>query len=320
MCHWRKAKIAIWSLESQYTDKIKLQTTMPCTHKKNITQSIPAIRPKGEDATMRIIEKFLASKTNDMAHCEDGIYIGQHYIAVIDGVTTKGKLLWNGKTSGYYAKEIIMHALDDLEGKESLEDVFQYINSVLRKSYENTDFFEKNPEERLQATIVIYSIHKAQIWRYGDCQYMVNDKAYTYEMKIDTLLSELRSVFLRLEMLRGVPISELSEHDPSQDILFPILKRQFLFSNKDCDYGFPVLDGFCQDFSFIETTDVPPDSVVILATDGYPKIHNSLAESEKYLCDLKQDDPLCITLYKSTRGFTNGKSSLDDRAYIKFQT
>ena len=269
---------------------------------------------------MNIVEQYLSSKVDDMNLCEDGIFINEHFIAVIDGVTAKGRIKWDGVTSGFRAKEVIKHTLRSLSGSETKENVFHKLNHALFQSYQDIDFFYNNPEERLQATIVIYSIKSAQIWQFGDCQFMLNGELHSNEMNIDSLLAEVRAVFLELEMMNGVSITSLCNNDPSNELIFPILKRQFLFSNKDCKYGFAVLDGFCEDFSRIESVDVPNASEVVLASDGYPKLYASLQESEQYLRWLRENDPLCIRIYKSTRGFTNGKASLDDRAYIRFIT
>jgi hypothetical protein len=267
---------------------------------------------------MTIIERYIASKYGDMKLCEDGIFANEHYIAVIDGVTSKGKLTWKGATGGFHAKEILKNALSALDGSESKELVFQTLNNALYQQYQNADFFYKNPEERLQATLVIYSVHAAQIWRFGDCQFMLNGTPYADEMKIDGLLAEVRSIFLELELLGGTEMASLLQSDPSSEIIFPILKRQSQFANMDCEYGFAVLDGFCKDFSRIECVNVPQASEVILASDGYPRLCSTLEESENFLVWLRENDPLCIRSYKSTRGFTNGKTSLDDRAYIRF--
>ena len=275
----------------------------------------------GMGVTMKIIEQFIASKTNnDINLCEDGIFAGEHFVAVIDGVTSKGQYRWDGGTSGYRAKEIIIHTLGTLSGTESRDSVFQALNEALSECYQDVGFFHKNPEERLQATIVIYSTHAAQAWLFGDCQLLLNGKLYSNEMKIDGLLAELRSVYLELEMLNGAELEALCRNDPSQELIMPVLKRQFLFSNKDCEYGYPVLDGFCDDFSRVEAVDVPKHSEVILASDGYPILYPSLEESERYLDWLRENDPLCTRIFKSTRGFTNGKTALDDRAYIRFTT
>lgn len=118
--------------------------------------------------------------------------------------------------------------------------------------------------------------------------------------------------------MQGKLIKELCEQDPSSDYLMPILKRQALFSNSNNEYGYSVLNGLCDDFTKLVVKNVPQNSIVVLASDGYPILKSTLELSEIELESLREDDPLCIYKYKSTTGWTNGKKSLDDRAYIRF--
>lgn len=48
---------------------------------------------------IRIIEQFQCPKSN-LSQCEDKLIICEDYIAVADGATAKGSLLWDGMTSG----------------------------------------------------------------------------------------------------------------------------------------------------------------------------------------------------------------------------
>lgn len=68
----------------------------------------------------QLIEQLIAPKTGDPAQCEDGLFTGAHYIAVIDGVTSKSGTQWNGKTGGFLAKEAIC-ALPELAPEVSCE-------------------------------------------------------------------------------------------------------------------------------------------------------------------------------------------------------
>ena len=270
---------------------------------------------------IKIIEKFLQSKFNDLRMCEDGIFHNERFVAIIDGVTSKGIIRWNHQSSGYHAKELILIGLSRLSGAETAAEAFEHLNSVLYKEYgEKTEYFQNHPEERLQATIVIYSVYHKEIWCFGDCQYMINEQIFTNEMKIDALLAEVRSVYLQLMLLEGKTMEELLACDPAQEIILPLLKRQFRFSNCNLEYGYSVLDGFCNHFKNLITHSVPEHSSVVLASDGYPILKPTLQLSEIELKSVMQNDPLCINQYKSTRGFTNGKKSLDDRAYIRFVT
>lgn len=269
---------------------------------------------------MHIYDCFIQSKYEKDSLCEDDIFYNDNFIAVIDGVSSKGNITWEGHTNGYHAKEIVMKGLTQLKGNETAFETYNYLNMLLNKEYgEDINYFVDNPEERLQVTLVIYSVKHRQIWCFGDCQFMINDNVYREEMKIDVLLSEIRSVYLCLEIMQGKLIPELCEQDPSTDYLMPILKRQALFSNSNNEYGYSVLNGLCDDFTKLVVKNVPQNSIVVLASDGYPILKSTLELSEIELESLREDDPLCIYKYKSTTGWTNGKKSLDDRAYIRFR-
>ena len=60
---------------------------------------------------MRIIESMLRGKYRDQLQCEDGIFIGNKIVAVIDGVTDYGTLLWHGGSGGRFAKEVLCEYL-----------------------------------------------------------------------------------------------------------------------------------------------------------------------------------------------------------------
>lgn len=270
---------------------------------------------------MKIIESFIASKYGDMSLCEDGLFINDKYIAVIDGVTQKGELSWDGHASGFYAKELLIKALDRLNGDEPPEQVFKLLNKILYEQYrDRIDYFREHTQERLRATIVIYSQVYKQIWCFGDCQYMINGRAYQKEMKIDKLLAEVRSAYLHMELLSGKTQEELCAFDTSREIIFPIIQKELYFSNNSLagEYAFSVMDGFCDNFENLIIENVEEGSSIVLASDGYPRLEASLEESELFIEKIKKEDPLCIDFYKAGAGFTNGKSAIDDRAYIKF--
>jgi len=50
-------------------------------------------------------EQALIAKTGHDEDCEDAIYIGPHFVAVIDGATSKTERRWDGKTGGRIAAE-----------------------------------------------------------------------------------------------------------------------------------------------------------------------------------------------------------------------
>ena len=83
--------------------------------------------------------------------------------------------------------------------------------------------------------------------------------------------------------------------------------------------GYSVIDGFPVDMAHVKTftLDFRPWEIV-LASDGYPFLCPTLAESEERLAWQRENDPLNIGQFKATKAFTPGSNSFDDRAYIRF--
>ncbi|MCX4319949.1 hypothetical protein [Roseburia sp. 1XD42-69] len=173
---------------------------------------------------MEIIEHFLCGKENNPHTCEDGLILGEHIIGVIDGVTAKGKRLWDGKKSGCYAKEI----------------------------------------------------------------------------------------------LQGAKIEDLEQNDIGRAGIAQNLKMQFAFENKAGYFGYPVLNGMGIDKSMIKRYPVKKGDVVILASDGYPVLRESLNQCERELDNLKKNDSMCFRIFPSTKGIKPGNVGFDDRAFCRF--
>jgi len=81
-----------------------------------------------------------------------------------------------------------------------------------------------------------------------------------------------------------------------------------------------VLNGFPIHSNHVIILPVPQHSQLVLASDGYPVLKDTLAESEAALRELIQKDPLCYRENKGTKGLAKGNDSFDDRTYIRFDT
>ena len=80
------------------------------------------------------------------------------------------------------------------------------------------------------------------------------------------------------------------------------------------------MDGFTIPDAGIITTSIPDRvSTVVLATDGYPVLQDTLEASERILQEILQKDPLVFREYKSTKGMLEGYVSFDDRTYVKIR-
>jgi hypothetical protein len=261
------------------------------------------------------------SKSGSSDACEDGFFINDRFIAVIDGATAKGTVLWqNGRTSGRQARDTLIDAMPKIPVESDAFECLSFLNDALRSEYDRQKRKTLDFSERLEASIIVYSSYKNEIWSYGDCQMMVNDTKYAKEKKIDTICKEARAAFIKALIQSGkATYEQLLEKDMGRDFILPLLKIQSAFSNKNDVLGYPVLNGIDPiNEGLIEKTAIRVGDEIVLASDGYPYLHHSLAESEKSLAEVLDADPLLIDRYKSTKGLKKGNFSFDDRCYVRF--
>ncbi|WP_033495630.1 hypothetical protein [Bifidobacterium biavatii] len=218
----------------------------------------------------------------------------------------------------------------------------------------DTALFEREPWERLQANAVIYSARRHEAWLFGDCQIMVNGVQTPTVKRVDKLLGELRSFAaqaLALDDSENDAVSHTSPVptatagptsiadtsattsetgdvksldlppaiiDPAREMILPFLRLQSRFANRRGEYGYFVFDGFTDPTYLIRMVPVNPGDEVVLASDGYPLLRPTMAESERELNRLRRDDPRLIRDYRTTKGFVPGQESFDDRTYLRF--
>lgn len=273
---------------------------------------------------MKVIEEFIEGKYTNPGKCEDGIFVNEHFAAVVDGATSKSDLLWDGQSSGQMAKDLIISALSTTPFNVTPKDMMISLNEAFKKYYIEKNLFEKmrdNPIDRFTAGgLVIYSNHKHEIWFVGDCKAMIDGKSISNDKFVDELFNELRAFYLESEILEGKTTEELLEHDTGREIIQPFIKRQTKFQNLKLDnkFIFSVIDGFFNGSSSIKTVPVPDDTKeIVLASDGYPQLHPTLSKSEENLKTILAQDPLLFRKFKSTKGLESGNNSFDDRAYVR---
>lgn len=292
---------------------------------------------------MRVIESFIRGKYADQSLCEDGIVIGAGIIAVIDGVTSRGKLRWRGGTGGRFAKDVlcayIMEHEDELVHLTAVE-CMRTLNCILAEKREEAHPGSIAITEYPRACVILYNSKAREVWRYGDCQCMIGGKPHCEGKEADRLLSELRSFIIwsgireRQEAENGrsenrpashvqggceneLPLVENRAVDEGREAILPLIEKQLWFENKPGPFGYPVLNGRNFAEEMVSVWPVPDGAEVILATDGYPRLCATLAESEERLRKIIEEDPLCIGVNAGTKGIMEGMESFDDRAFVR---
>lgn len=230
---------------------------------------------------------------------------------------------WDGKTTGRMAMELLSDSIVELPKECTAFVALDYLTDRIHRFYVQHGLCEemkRKPENRLTASAVIYSRFRSEVWMFGDCSCRFNGKTYTHPKQTDTVLSEVRADILSFLIKKGHSIGSLQEKDLAREWIFPFLKDQCAFQNATNagPYGYAVLDGFTVPVSAIRVIPVPVDTrELILASDGYPYIEDSLEATECRLSELLDRDPLCYREFKSTKGWIKGNVSFDDRSYLR---
>lgn len=253
---------------------------------------------------MHIIETFLQSKFGKPEQSEDGFIVTKDFAAVVDGCTS---LSTSEAHSGRIAMEIVVAALkcmpaniDKLGMLAWLTDKFIGIGA---------------------ASATIFSWQRRVVWLVGDCKCRFAGKTYTNEKLIDRILSEVRGDVIREFLRRGVSAEDIRHSDPGRTFIFEFLMEQRHFrndTNRENFYRYPILDGNEIDSSLVPEISVPEEcDELVLASDGYPKLFDTLAESEAELARLLETDPLCIGENAGTKGLMHSQISYDDRCFLR---
>lgn len=122
---------------------------------------------------------------------DDGIFIGQNFAAVIDGVSNRSTIEIDGKK--VKMADIIIEAIKKIDGPNSpqyakeldFKEYIMYINMYIRKYCKSKGYELK--ENELEATAAIYSKHHNQIWMVGDCRAVYDGNLVQNELEIDKL-------------------------------------------------------------------------------------------------------------------------------------
>ncbi len=274
---------------------------------------------------MKVTEQFLKSKTHIESDCEDSIFVSEHFAAVIDGVTTKSTRKYMNVTPGRACSQLILKALEYIPVKSTAKQAIEYLTSAVFSMYKGLGIEERVlnfPAERTSACIVIFSNYRNEIWMVGDCQCMVDKTVYTNTKPIDSLLSDIRSLYIQTELKLGKSYDEIQANDSGRKFILPLLERQQLFQNSfdKNEFTYGVIDGFEVPESEIKVINLSHSTDLILASDGYPCLFETLAQSEESLKEILKSDPLCFQKFKSTKGLKPGYSSFDDRAFLRIET
>ena len=195
------------------------------------------------------------------------------------------------------------------------QNITAFIRFIYTRMGTDMEKLHKHPTERMAASAAIYSQWHKEVWLVGDCQCLIDGQFHDNPKPYEQPVAEMRSAYIRLQLKQGKRPTDFQQHDSGRDFVLPVLIDSCQYQNKT----FAVIDGFNMPFEKVKVLDVSHAHEIILATDGYPFLFPTLAESEQAIARQLADDPLCIRHFKATKGLMLGRQSFDDRSYIRFQ-
>lgn len=264
---------------------------------------------------MRIIEKFTLSK-RETSPCEDGWVLTDDYAAVVDGSTAKIKIDKGQESPGHLAMRLVCQAIQTMPDKATKDEALVLLTKAIADDH-TYDVLNYRPT----CSAVIYSKARREVWFIGDCQARWKSKTYHFEKLVDHVLVDIRCRAIHYYLEHGYTVEDIKQHDKGRAFIYDALCDQLHFQN-DPDtknpYAYPVIDGQAICPEQVPCLSVGEDThELILASDGYPVLYDTLEETEAYLTHVLETDPLCINENPASKCLVAGNQSFDDRTYLK---
>ena len=271
----------------------------------------------GGGSDYKIIEQTIIGKAGPL-RCEDGAVATNDFVAVVDGSTNKSSMrmhpdMSNGQYCMTLVKEHISRMPAETDCTTFCQDVTRVVRTVYERAGTDMNLLTATPTERMAASTAVYSRARQEVWLVGDCQCMIDGVLYDNPKPYEEMIAKMRSAYIRLQLSQGRHVEDFQEHDAGRDFILPVLIDSCRWQNQT----FAVIDGFDIPLDRVRVIDVSGARQLVLATDGYPELLPTLADSEAALARQLADDPLCIYRHKATKGMMRGRLSFDDRCYIR---
>lgn len=263
---------------------------------------------------MEVVERFVVGKHNDPALCEDAVVVTAGHAAVVDGATDVSGRAYDGVSGGRWAMAACVDAIRELPPEC---DAGTAVDALTRELARRVDP-ALPAAERPSASVTVYSARRREVWQVGDVGFRCAGQRAGEERprkRVDEIAAAFRAAVLAAERAAG----HVWDGDPGREAARALIRRQGALRNTPGPYGFAAVDGRPVPRSMVVVRSVPPGELVI-ASDGYPVIEETLAASEATLAGLLARDPQCVGELLGTKGVADGQVSFDDRAYLRLRT
>lgn len=271
---------------------------------------------------MKIPEQFTQGKSGDEALNEDKIVITQDFIGVIDGATSRQGLTLSGMTNGRFAAHALAAEIEKLPADINAHAAAKHLTAHLKQAAADAAKKEGRTFTDIwsfpAAALLLYSRAKKEIWRVADSTFLIDGMANYKVFPQEETWCQLRRAYLCAKIARGATEQELLENDPSWDLLTPLIADFKIFANYAGPYGYGVYNGTDIPEMHVEIYDASGAKEIVFASDGYPEVFGTLAETEAHIKKVLADDPLMYKIFPQVKGVKRGHVSFDDRTYVRF--
>ena len=246
------------------------------------------------------------------------------FIAVIDGSTSKSaKRFSRFCSNGRYAMKLVSKCIKKMPADTTCHRFCVQVSRTFASATSSGSIFSggwlrgrgllPDPVDRLAASAVIFSRLRREIWLVGDCQCLVNGELFENPKPYEAELAAKRADIIK----RSPNQADFLVCDHAREAIIP---EMMTIMREQQNVKYAVIDGarIPEEHVRVLTLDFQPKEIV-LASDGYPFLHPTLADTEAALTRQLADDPLNIGTYQATKGCMKGNNSFDDRAYIRFK-
>lgn len=267
---------------------------------------------------IQIVEAALCSKAGTPDGGDDLTVVTPHFAAVLDGASDSSGAVYDGVGAARFVVQAGARAVGALPEAVTAQEAVARLTAAVRSALQGT-VPSHAPTRPPCFVFALYSSCRREIWRVGDAQYLIDGHGHNPEMAVDSVVVQVRRMVTQAHLLAGATTDRLRRDDPGHDAVKPLLALQTRFMNQpNSAYAYGAISGTTVPANLIEVIKVPAEAgSVVLASDGYPRVRTTLAESEAQLEHVLEHDPLLSELYVAAKGWRPGTASFDDRAYLR---
>ncbi len=267
---------------------------------------------------MKVIECFTQGKSA-ARECEDLVVVTDDFAAVIDGATDESGVRFAGKAGGRFAAEVLGAAVEELPRETDAHSFAEALTAALGEAVRSTAGDLSDDMRWPVASLVCVSSPRREVWRIGDCNAVIDGVHHLGGKRVDDAAYGFRAAVNAALLARGTPLDEILETDPGAEAARPLYELQQHLANRVGPWGFGCVDGRTVPAEFVEVFGIPETPCeVVLTSDGYAQVLESLAATEARLHAMIEADPAAINeLWAMGKSLRPGYRALDDRAFLR---